>query len=189
MKKCMKLAVTTVVMGCLLSFPAFAAETRAEYKEGLERFERSLLMLIGSVVIMALCIFGTKAFYSSIEDDNYELPIRVNVENTYSFSTTAAGYVRYMSLTDDVNEWLQKVVCTMTYLLLALINLIAVVIMMARVFVLWILSMAGPIIAAMNVFRRENTMGFGTWAEMYVTVSLIQVVIAFIYKLILAIIV
>ena len=33
MKKCMKLAVTTVVMGCLLSFPAFAAETRAEYKE------------------------------------------------------------------------------------------------------------------------------------------------------------
>lgn len=162
---------------------------RAEYKEGLERFERSLLMLIGSVVIMALCIFGTKAFYSSIEDDNYELPIRVNVENTYSFSTTAAGYVRYMSLTDDVNEWLQKVVCTMTYLLLALINLIAVVIMMARVFVLWILSMAGPIIAAMNVFRRENTMGFGTWAEMYVTVSLIQVVIAFIYKLILAIIV
>lgn len=162
---------------------------RAEYKEGLERFERSLLMLIGSIIIMALCIFGTKAFYSSIEDDNYELPIRVNVENTYSFSTTAAGYVRYMSLTDDVNEWLQKVVCTMTYLLLALINLIAVVIMMARVFVLWILSMAGPIIAAMNVFRRENTMGFGTWAEMYVTVSLIQVVIAFIYKLILAIIV
>ena len=32
MKKCMKLAVTTVVMGCLLSFPAFAAETRAELK-------------------------------------------------------------------------------------------------------------------------------------------------------------
>ena len=35
MKKCMKLAVTTVVMGCLLSFPAFAAETRAEYKEAV----------------------------------------------------------------------------------------------------------------------------------------------------------
>lgn len=35
MKKCMKLAVATVVMGCLLSFPAFAAETRAEYKEAV----------------------------------------------------------------------------------------------------------------------------------------------------------
>lgn len=164
-------------------------KARAEYKEGLERFEKSLLMLIGSIVIMALCIFGTKAFYSSIEDDNYELPIRVNVEDTYSFSTTAAGYLRYMSLTDDVNEWLQKAVCTMTYLLLAIVNLAAVIIMMARVLVLWILSMAGPIIAAMNVFKKENTMGFGTWAELYVAVSLIQVVIAFIYKLILAIIV
>ena len=164
-------------------------KARAEYKEGLERFEKSLLMLIGSIVIMALCIFGTKAFYSSIEDDNYELPIRVNVEDTYSFSTTAAGYLRYMSLTDDVNEWLQKAVCTMTYLLLAIVNLAAVIIMMVRVLVLWILSMAGPIIAAMNVFKKENTMGFGTWAELYVAVSLIQVVIAFIYKLILAIIV
>ena len=35
MKKCMKLAVTTVVTGCLLSFPAFAAETRADVKEAV----------------------------------------------------------------------------------------------------------------------------------------------------------
>ena len=32
MKKCMKLAVTTVVMGCLLSFPAFAAEMGQNHK-------------------------------------------------------------------------------------------------------------------------------------------------------------
>ena len=146
-------------------------------------------MLIGSIVIMSLCIFGTKAFYSSIEEESYELPIRVNVEDTYSFSTTAAGYVRYMSLTDDVNEWLQKVVCTMVYLLLAIINLVMILLMMARVLILWILSMAGPIIAAMSVFKKSDTMKFGTWAEMYVLVSFIQVIIAFIYKLILAIIV
>lgn len=164
-------------------------KARAEYKEGLERFEKSLLMLIGSIVIMALCILGTKAFYSNIEEESYELPIRVNVEDTYSFSTTAAGYVRYMSLTDDVNEWLQKVVCTMVYLLLAIVNLVMVLLMMARVLILWILSMAGPIIAAMSVFKKGNTMKFGTWAEMYVSVSFIQVIIAFIYKLILAIIV
>lgn len=164
-------------------------KARAEYKEGLERFEKALFMLIGSIVIMALCIFGTKAFYSNIEEESYELPIRVNVEDTYSFSTTAAGYVRYLSLTDDVDEWLQKVVCTMVYLLLAIVNLVMVLLMMARVFVLWILSMAGPIIATMTVFKKENTMKFGTWAEMYVAVSLIQVVLAFIYKLILAVIV
>ena len=162
---------------------------RAKYKEGLERFEKSLLMLIGSIIIMALCIFGTKALCSSIEKDDYELPIRVNVEDTYSFSTTAAGYVRYLSLTEDVNEWLQKLVCTMVYLLLAIVNLVMVLLMMARVFVLWILSMAGPIIATMTVFKKENTMKFGTWAEMYVAVSLIQVALAFIYKLILAVIV
>ena len=77
----------------------------------------------------------------------------------------------------------------MVYLLLAIVNLVMVLLMMARVFVLWILSMAGPIIATMTVFKKENTMKFGTWAEMYVGVSLIQVALAFIYKLILAVIV
>lgn len=45
MKKCMKLAVTTVVMGCLLSFPAFAAETRAEYKEAVAPIREELKAL------------------------------------------------------------------------------------------------------------------------------------------------
>lgn len=45
MKKCMKLAVTTVVMGCLLSFPAFAAETRAEYKEAVTPIREELKAL------------------------------------------------------------------------------------------------------------------------------------------------
>lgn len=45
MKKCMKLAVTTVIMGCLLSFPAFAAETRAEYKEAVTPIREELKAL------------------------------------------------------------------------------------------------------------------------------------------------
>ena len=45
MKKCMKLAVATVVMGCLLSFPAFAAETRAEYKEAVAPIREELKAL------------------------------------------------------------------------------------------------------------------------------------------------
>ena len=45
MKKCMNLAVTTVVMGCLLSFPAFAAETRAEYKEAVTPIREELKAL------------------------------------------------------------------------------------------------------------------------------------------------
>ena len=162
---------------------------RAEYKAGLERFEMSLFMLIGSILIMALCIFGTKAFVSLIEEKNYELPIRVNVEDTYSFSTTAAGYVRYLSLTDDVDEWLLKTACTLAYLILACLNLAMILIMMARGFVLWGLSMMGPIIAAMHVFKKNGFMSFGTWAELYVRISAIQIGIALIYQLILKVIV
>ena len=162
---------------------------RAEYKEGLERFEKSLLMLIGSILIMALCIFGTKGFVSTIEEDNYELPIRVNVEDTYSFSTTATGYVRYLSMTEDVDEWLLKTGCTLTYLVLTILNLAIILIMIGRVFALWGLSMIGPIIAAMHVFKKEGFMSFGTWTELYICISMIQVVIAIVYQLILRVIV
>ena len=160
--------------------------TRAESKRGLERFETSLLMLIGSILIMAVCIFGTQAFASTIQDtDTYELPIRVNVEDTYSFSTTVAGYTRYISLTSDTSEWMQKSIATVTYYILAHVNLIVVIFMIARVFILWFLSMSGPIIAALNVFGRGSVERFTNWAIRYGLISLIQVGLIAIYKVML----
>lgn len=129
---------------------------RAKAKEGLERFEKSLLMLISSILIMGLCIFGSRAMVAGIEEESYELPIRVNVEDVYSFSTTITGYVRYLSLTIDVSEWMQKSVYTILYIILAIVNLVFVILMLARTFLVLFLAILGPVIAALNVFRNRN---------------------------------
>lgn len=162
---------------------------RAEYKKGLERFWKSLLMLVGSVIIMGLCIFGAKTFYEDIEsNDSYELPIRVNVENAeYSFSTTFTGYVRYMAGIEDIDQALKKTVYTMGYIVLAIINFIAMLGMAISVFALFGLSMLGPILAALYVFDKQGPISYASWVELYVGFSIIPIFVMSIgYKLVLS---
>ena len=163
-------------------------KTVADYKKGLERFEKGFAMLIGTIMIMALCIFGTEAFYSQIEiNETYELPIRVNVEDVYSFSTTPAGYVRYLSLTEDVRDVMKKITCTMTYLVLAVVNLAVVSIMFFRMFLLWGLAIGGPVIVVLYVLGVESPLKFNTWVSLFIRASLIQVFIAIVYMIFLRI--
>ena len=57
---------------------------RADAIAGLARLRNALGILIGTILFMAVCIFGSKAFCDAIKsEDSYELPIRVNVEDTY----------------------------------------------------------------------------------------------------------
>ena len=144
-------------------------------------------MLIGSVVIMGLCIFGSDTFFKSLENrENAELPIRVNVETAgYSFSTTAAGYARYMAGIEDVDEWVEKGLYTLGFIVLAWVNLAVIIFMIVRMFALWILSMIGPIVAALHILNIEGMMSFRRWAGLYISLSLIQVLLSMIYTLIL----
>ena len=69
-------------------------EGEAEAKTRLEQFTTSIAMLIGSVVIMGLCIFGSDTFFKSLENrENAELPIRVNVLFIY-YDILATNYIR-----------------------------------------------------------------------------------------------
>lgn len=162
---------------------------RADAIVGLARLRNALGILIGTILFMAVCIFGSKAFCDAIKsEDSYELPIRVNVEDTYSFSTTPTGYIRYMSLTTDLEEPLQKFIYTFIYIILAIVNLLAILLMIARMFILWGLSIIGPIIAVFYVFGRQGPMRFRTWIRLYAIFSMIQVAITIIYTVILNVI-
>lgn len=160
----------------------------AQYKKNLEKFKTALGMLIGSIIIMALCIFGSKGLCSMISTDTYELPIRVNVEDTYSFSTTAIGYVRYMAGIEDVDQWLQKVFCTIFYLVLEICNVLVVFIMILRVILLWGLSVIGPLTAIAYIFNIQSFVSFGNWAKSYIFMSSIQFVMVVIYYMILVVV-
>ena len=160
--------------------------TVAEYKKKLIKFAKGVGLLISTILIMGIAIFGTEAFYSTLEiPGTYELPIRVNVEDTYSFSTTPTGYVRYISLTTDVRNSLKKTTCTFVYLILTHINLFMVIVMFFRMFILWGLAVIGPILVGLYVLGIDSPFTFGRWARLYIETSLIQIFVAIVYMIIL----
>ena len=182
------LLVSLIVYGIQIVGHSFDnPEGEAEAKSRLEQFTTSVAMLIGSVVIMGLCIFGSNALFNSLESrETRELPIRVNVETAgYSFSTTAAGYARYMAGIEDVDEWVEKGLHTLTFIVLAWVNLILIIFMIVRMFALWILSMLGPITAALHILNIEFGMSFRRWAGLYISLSFVQVFLSIIYTIIL----
>ena len=182
------LLVSLIVYGIQIVGHSFDnPEGEAEAKTRLEQFTTSIAMVIGSVIIMGMCIFGSNALFNSLESrETRELPIRVNVETAeYSFSTTAAGYARYMAGIEDVDEWVEKGLHTLTFIVLAWVNLILIIFMIVRMFALWILSMLGPITAALHILNIEFGMSFRRWAGLYISLSFVQVFLSIIYTIIL----
>ena len=158
---------------------------RANAMAGIKRLSSALAILIGTILFMAVCIFGSQSLCNLIDSGNsYELPIRVDVEDTYSFSTTPTGYVRYMSMTSDVSEMGQKFTYSLVYIALAVSNVIVLVLMGARVVILWALSIIGPIISVFRVFGRNGPMDFRSWAIRYVVYSSIQFILTVLYVVI-----
>ena len=160
-----------------------------EHKRALNNFFSSVLLLASSVIIMALCIFCSNEFVISIQDkDSYELPIRVNVDGAYSFSTTPTGYVRYMASTDNWESTSTKVSYTLLYGALVISNFIVVAFMGARVFGLWFLSILGPIFAVMSSLSESGKIRYRGWIFLYVLLSAVPVGLSIINKILIGIV-
>lgn len=176
------LLITLIFTGVqIIRFSFVNPVTEAEYKERLADFTKSVLTLISSVVIMALCIFGSNEFFSLIQRNNntYELPIRVNVENAeYSFSTTMAGYAGYMASSQNIDKTSTKAFYTFCYIVLVGLNVIAIVFMIIRMLILLVLSIVGPISAALTVFDISGPMSYRNWIIIYVILSAVQILMA-----------
>ena len=159
---------------------------KKEHKDGVMLFGKSLLKLVGAVLIMAICIYSSKMFFSYIKVGNtMELPIRVIVKGDagYSFSTTIAGYFKYMSQTGNKELFADRCSYVFTYCFLANINLLMSIIMLIRVFLVMILSAIGPIIATASAFNINKVFGFTfkSWVIIYACLALIQTIGAVIY--------
>ena len=110
---------------------------RADAMAGLVRLRNAIGILIGTILFMALCIFGSR----------------------------------------DLEEGIQKLIYTLAYIVLAIANLVLLVIMIARMFILWGLSIIGPIISVFYVFGRRWPMDFRTWIGLYIAFSMVQVMV------------
>ena len=178
-------------------------QAQMEHKKGIKRFFISLLMLVGSVVIMALSIYASNMFLEGFQSDTDELPIRVNVSLTpeensqsdsesttsggYSFSTNFTGYIRYMAQINDVDKYTEKAVYTFEYIALVLVNVAGGVFMVVRMIVMLLLAIIGPIVATFYAIKKEDngTLNYRTWAELYVTLAAVQILMAIASKIVL----
>ena len=88
---------------------------------------------------------------------------------------------------EDIDQALKKTVYTMGYIVLAIINFIAMLGMAISVFALFGLSMLGPILAALYVFDKQGPISYASWVELYVGFSIIPIFVMSIgYKLVLS---
>jgi hypothetical protein len=165
-----------------------------EHKEGLNRFVKSVLMLIGTILIMSVSIFASQMFLEDVTDkDSEEFPIRVCVTDydgngdTLSFSTNFTGYLRFMSETEDVTNFLQKGAYTISYIILAIFNCIAAVFMILRMILVMILAIVGAVaVGRYALTNKENAMtDYRRWAKVFITLAGAQIVLAIIVRLLL----
>ena len=159
----------------------------ADFKSRLNKFVTSVATLIGCVLIMAICIFGSNALFNSFESrETSEQPIRVNVEGAgYSFSTTPIGYIGYMAKSNDVKRCGEKFAYTVVYILLVWCNVLVIFIMFIRTIAMWILAIVGPVTAVLQIFDIETSFNFRMWIRYYVILSLTQIFISFVNMLVL----
>lgn len=161
-------------------------ESKANYKKGIDKFGTSLLMLIGSIVIMALCIYGSYIFIDSIKvNDSSEGCIRVNVaEANYSFSTNITGFFRYMAEIEGVNRCLEKGAYTIGYIALSFINLLLAAFMVIRMLGMMILAIIGPLLAGFHAINKKGPMKYSTWARIYVSLAVVQLIFVITYQVV-----
>ena len=107
----------------------------------------------------------------------------MNVQEAgYSFSTNPTGYIRYVAGIENHELCGKKILYTSTYLVLAIINLIVMIIMIARTIGMWLLGVLGPIIVALHVLNVDDKfkIKYQDWAKWYLTLAMVQVVLALI---------
>lgn len=166
-------------------------EKRKEHIDGIHNFSKSLMLLIGSVIIMGLCIFVSNALFEDMKvTDTNEFPIRVilkDSEKIYSFSTNVTGYVRYMSQISNASLIGDKFMYTVIYIVFVLINVAAVICMFVRFWMLMGLSIIGPLIAVANSMNKKELFGmtYQEWTISYIKWSSIQLIFAIAYRIML----
>lgn len=161
---------------------------RRDHMAGIQRFATSLLLLIGTVIIIAIGVYVNKMLskYNNIDLGHDELPIRVNVkEADYSFSTTKTGVIRYMAQIENPNLFGIKIVYTLEYTVLALINFVSAFFFGTRMFLMMFGAGYGIIAVAAQVLERENLLplDYQHWLIWYIALALIQTIYVLAYSI------
>ncbi len=186
------LIATLIWHGICIVRTTLTPEAEKKHKDGIHNFAIAVAMLVGSIIIMAVCIFFSKIVFEDMEvASTKELPIRIvltdNGSTIYSFSTNVTGYARYMSETQNTSLIVQKLKYTVVYIICVWLNIISVLIMIIRLVAIIVLSVTGPIIAVSYAVKKsgDTNESYKTWAMHYALWSSIQLIFGIAYRIIL----
>ena len=166
------------------------AESARRHKEVLEKLAKAVVMLVGTLILEALLIYGSQMFLGEIGKiggDTYEGPIRVVVQDDiYTFSTTPTGYIRYMADISNIKLNTTKAMYVGIYILLAWSNLLFLIIMMIRMILMMLLAVVGFIIVIMYIIENNGTAmhKYKSWISIYASLAVIQIVMGILFKII-----
>lgn len=198
------LITSLILHGVKIVANSMNPRAKADDKQALNKFIIAVVMLVGSIIIMAIGIYAYQAVGivaetpdpNDTDSDAYEFPIRVNVvitekdwwganikEQYYSFSTTITGYMRFMAQIENPERYAEKAGYVITYIILANMNVIILAVMLIRMIAMWFLAVVGPIIASLYAITKDDKMvdRFKTWAYCYLILGFVQLIFAIAY--------
>ncbi len=177
--------------GIMIVVSSYRSPTEVRmHREGVIRFIQSLGMLFGTILVMALFIYVSDFLLAdNMQAGSDELPIRVNVEGAYSFSTNITGYARYMSQIKNVDLYIQKAGYTAVFVIMSWLNAVAVILLIGRMLAMMALAIWGILIAVGNVasvnFGGIQRFSYRTWIILYASFAAVQLFLAIISNIVL----
>ena len=110
-----------------------------------------------------------------------EMPLRVYAEEIrYGFSTTPAGYFRFLAEIENLDYVNDKFSSAAIYTLMAISNCWLWLIMFLRMLIMMILALVGFLIVLSYVFGKEGSTfwSYKNWVIMYAAMASIQVILS-----------
>ena len=183
------LIATLIIHGIMMVKNTMIPEKKKEQIDGLRHFVVALIMLVGSVLIMNLCIYGVNFFTSYFGNEEVgDAFIRVNVsggDKDFSFNANLTEFTRFMTQINTVEKLNDKIMYIAMYSFLVFANLVTLLIMLIRSFMIIILSVQGPIVAtAYAIDKKVFNMSYSDWVKKYLKWTSVQLVLMLGYRLI-----
>lgn len=183
------LIITLIIHGIMMVKNTMIPEKKKEQIDGLRHFVLALIMLVGSVLIMNLCIYGVNFFTSYFGNEEVgDAFIRVNVsggDTDFSFNANLTEFTRFMTQINTVEKINEKLMYIVMYAFLVFANFVTLGIMLVRNFMIIILSVQGPIVAtAYAIDKKVFNMSYSDWVKLYLKWTSVQLVLMLGYKLI-----
>lgn len=182
------LVVTLILYGIGTVKETVLPNEKKKKQDGLKRVALSIIMLVGTILIMNLCIYGVNALINYLgTGDKEDAILRINIagDTNYSFSPNLTEFVRFMAQISSVKKIGDKLMYCFLYLVLVIANLIALGVMLLRMVHIIILSVKGPIIAtSYSIDKNVFKMSFSEWTIKYLKWTSVQIVLVIGYKII-----